>query len=80
MLVGTTEVWYMVALCSLGSVASGLQPPKHEAVSHTILGKDAEARARVHKGEPPPLESPRRILYQLPDVGFRLHPINPVEK
>ena len=79
MLVDTTEVWYFVALCSLGAVASSLHPHIHEAVSQTISSKDAEAHARVHKGEPPPLESPGRILHRLPDVGFRLHPINPVE-
>ena len=80
MLVGATEVWYLVALCSLGSVASGLHPQIHEPVSHTILSKDAEAHVRIHKGEPPPLESPGRILHQLPDVGVRLHPVNPVGK
>ena len=46
-------------------------------VSHTILSKETEAHTRIHKGEPPPLESPGQILHQLPEVGFRLHPINP---
>ena len=67
----------MFAMCCFRLIASGLRPQIHKAISRTILSKETEAHARIHKGEPPPLESPGQTLLQLPEVGFRLCPINP---